>query len=609
MVDFKMNGNGHTFATFVLTFLFTLHISTASAQRNDIETVHYTLSVDEKDFEHFIISLRIQNHRGGNLTLSMPHWSPGSYRMRDYAQNVRNLRAYDDDGGSLPVLKIDEHSWRIEQAGKSVRVEYTVEPAYEPWSRGGLDSTYALVEGPSTFLYVKNKRDTPVSVTYKLPTGWKMATPLRSATSTNTFYADNYDDFIDSPAQMGQFQKLGFLLDDVSIELIVHGRSRFSADSLVWMVKQICRYQTELFQELPVNRYLFFYNLLPGNRSGGGLEHANSTSIGLAGERLARDILSAAEVTAHEFFHLWNVKRIRPEIFTHYDYSRAARCRSLWFVEGVTSYYEALTLLRSSLWEQTEFIEEMERQIEILQETNERKQISVEDASWFTWERGYAHNGVSYYNKGELLGLLLDLKIRQLTENRVSLDEVMIAMNERFGKKQQGYRPGDILATINELCEGDLTGFFANYVSGTEELPYPEVLQYAGMEVSLHSRWMPSVGGLLLAGRRNRVISVEQGSPLTLAGLKRRDFLLKANGVNIVSMRQFYALVRKQKIGAEMQLRILRGKRFIDLILKIGKRERVQCEIEAVENPTKRQLQIRQGWLQGRTRRVERMSQ
>jgi predicted metalloprotease with PDZ domain len=241
------------------------------------------------------------------------------------------------------------------------------------------------------------------------------------------------------------------------------------------MVQRICEYQIDLMGDLPFTKYVFLYHFNLGFGSG-GLEHLNSTTISLSAPMLKDSVTTGASVTAHEFFHLWNVKRIRPKALGPFDYSQPVRTKALWFGEGVTSYYADLTQVRTGLITPQLFLYLQARQIRILQTNPDRLQTSVEKASWEIWERGYGSAGVNYYNKGQLLGLLLDLRLRRETGNKKSLDDLFRYLNENYAKQGKGFKEDELPEIAGNIAGQDVSDFFAKYVAGVDELPYQEYL-------------------------------------------------------------------------------------------------------------------------------------
>lgn len=570
-----------------------------NSRENDGEIIHYVLGIDET-YQFFNVKITIENSGSEPLIFRMPRWSPGAYRLRDYADNVVTFEAFNRNHKNLNVQKISADGWQVVPDGGYLAVEYQVEPAFETWSQGALDSSYALAEGPSVFMYVDGKTHLPATVEYRVPQNWQAASPLKPI-GDGRFYADNYDTLIDAPAQLGNFARYQFAVNNTPIELVFDGNSDFSVDSFLVMTKKICEYQIDFFNEIPFERYVFFYKLLPGRSSGGGLEHANSTTIGLSAERLSTNVLSAAEVTAHEFFHVWNVERIRPKVFESIDYSAVERTNALWFSEGVTSYYEALTLLRTNLWSEERFLTEMERQIEQLLETGDRRETSVEEASHLIWERGYIHRGVSFYNKGALLGLLLDLNMRHVTRNRVSLDDLMRFMNWWFAKENVGFEDDDIRRAVNALTQNDFSRFFDNYVAGTRELPFEEALSFAGFSTTITTNWVASIGDVIFVGPRNRIVYIEEDSPISQSDVRKGDYLMQVDGIAIVSFSQFEEIVRRLEMGSQVTVTVSREDQQMQFSVVVGKKELADCEIELMNDTLELQQIIRRGWLEGWT--------
>ncbi|MFQ5705878.1 MAG: M61 family metallopeptidase [bacterium] len=579
--------------------LLGLFVAPLIAETPNFGTISYTVGIDETSYEFFRIRIEVSHLPSKTLTLRMPTWSPGAYRIRDYSKNVTNFKAFDKTHALLNVERIGVDSWQVKLQSDYALVEYEVEPAFEFWSGNSLDSTHALVQGPSSLMYLEGFESKPCLIKFEVPDGWGIVSSLNKSDSLN-YYAENYPILIDSPALLGRFKRYSFRLNNVPFYLILTGDISFQTEPFLKMVQGICEYQIAFFKEIPFEKYDFFFTFSP-RQFGGGLEHGNSTVIGLSSAKVSEDMTRVAEVTAHEFFHAWNVKRIRPKVFSANDYTKQARTKDLWFSEGVTSYYATLTLLRTGIWGESRFLDEMEQEIVRLQMNPDRHHSSVELASWAVWERGFDPSFISYYNKGQILGLLLDLKIRAITNNRFSLDDVMRFMNWWFAKPGVGFAEGDIKRMVNTVSQTDLSGFFEKYVAGTVELPYQEILAAAGLTIDLTSDWVPDIGEFLLVGPRNRVVTVEANSPAEAAGLRRRDYLVQIDDAKVSSLKQAREIVRSKKIGSELHLKVLRNNVELTLPVEVGKKEIVTCEIRHADNPAPLQARIFEGWLKGMT--------
>jgi len=591
----------------ILLVGFALSFQGATAQGRDFRyggpRLYYELTVKKGTWDRFFVSIQIENNPRERLVFAMPAWMPGAYVLMHFGKHVQNFRAFDGKGNPLRANPLDQQTWEV-QAGKSalVKVSYEVKVSPRGFMGRALTEKHAQVNGPAVFMYVKGWEDLPVTVRYRYPKGWRLATGLEATETPGVFTAPNYDVLVDAPAAIGTFRQYEFEVGGVPHYVVVDGEGEFDTEAFLDCIQRIVRYQTtELFGDIPYRKYVFIYRLYPGRRGGGGLEHRNSTVIGLSAVRMKEDATSAASVTAHEFFHLWNVKRIRPRGLGPFDYTRDARTTALWFCEGVTSYYANLTLVRTGIWSEEKFLESQARQIAMLQSTPERLETSVAMASWNTWERGYGVEGLSYYNKGQLLGLLLDLSIRHVTDNRRSLDDVLRFLNRWFAKFDEPYDERDLLRAVNGITNADFTEFFDKYVYGTVELPYEKVLGYAGIAVTLSKKRVPYIGRIAVLGRKNRIFGVSEESPLGQAGVRNRDFLLAVDGQKITGSEDIRRIVRGKKEGEALTVEVERAGRVLTFEVTVEGRDEYECELTPIPNPTEKQRRIREGWLKGIT--------
>lgn len=563
--------------------------------------IAYEVSVDEENWDGVKVTTLAEDLPDTAVTVVMPRWSPGAYVLQDYGENVEDFQAFDVFGKPLPVVRLDRQRWRIGglRSGyfrATYRVRYPMR-----FGQRNIDTTHALIEGPMTFVYLQGYRRQPLSVSFDFPAEWKIATALKPVRSGGyDYWAEDYDTLIDTPVELGNFEEFQFTVSNVRFDVAVDGPIAFNVDRFLLVLRKICQYQAELFGYLPFEHYQFIYHIRPGPRGGGGLEHLTSTTITLSGQRMAEDPANAAEVTAHELFHAWNVKRIHPKVLGPFDYLFEPRTKALWFSEGVTSYYAALTLVRTGIWSQQRFLKHLAEQIERLQSNPDRLKTSVEEASWRIWERGYRHPGISYYNKGELLGLLLDLEIRASTSGRRSLDDVMRLLNWWYARRSVGFEETDLERAVSAVAEADFSSFFDRYVAGTVELPYAEAFAAAAYEVSIDSTWAPTIGEVVFVGGDRRVIRVEEGSPADNAGLRRGDRLVSLAGKPIQSYAQYDSTVAALTIGSEVPLKVRRQDVSLELIVRVGRKQKVSAAIRPVAQPTPEQLALRQHWLTGK---------
>jgi predicted metalloprotease with PDZ domain len=525
----------------------------------------------------------------------MPAWAPGAYRIVTYGKALKNLKASRPGGTeALPVKAVDEQTWEVDSDGAPV-FAVTYELAVE---RSRMDADHCYVAGPDTYLYVEGRKDLPCRVRFKLPAGWDVGTGLDK--DGDVYHARDYDTFIDCPTELGKFERLAFQEDGATYELVIHAKGPVDGPRLVSMCRKIVVEQNRIFGGPPFKRYVFVYHFRDGV-GGRGLEHLNSTDISMSYAAIRAQPLLAASVTSHEYFHLWNVKRIRPFELGPFDYARPVRTKALWFCEGVTSYFGDRTLARVGIWTEPGYFAHLAQEIETLQNNPDRKVTPIEQASWTVWDRKDWPR-VDYYNKGELLGLLIDLRMRSESANAKTFDDVMRHLYERYvtgpaaagkGWIGVGFPEDGVLRALNEVSGKDWTGFYDRHVRGVEELPYADVLRPAGLEPTIAVTRSPDLGVEL---RGTVVMSVPAGGAAEQAGLRANDRITALGGEE-VTRSNLREILGKREPGEEVVLKLLRGEAPLDATLKIGVRERTSCRLQRAENPTPAQKKLLDAWL------------
>lgn len=451
-------------------------------------TIRYQVGLSRPADHTFHIGMTIPGVRG-NVTVQMAAWD-ALYQIRDFAHHVSEMRASDASGRDLRVNRLDKQTWRIEGSG-DVNVQYA---SY--WDENGpfgtqLDAEHAFLNLAMVLCYVPDRisEDTIVRFDGVAP-GWRVAVELPPADGAdgapNAYAAANYGALADAPVEIGRFDEVRFTAGGRPIRVVLHGDA-VDRSRLINTLTSIVNYETGLMGESPFREYLFLCHI--GRRyGGGGMEHSNSAAIGVdSGATLAN-------VSAHEFFHLWNVKRIRPQSLEPLDRRGEMWTPSLWFAEGVTNTYASYTLVRTGLWSKSEFLEDLSAQISALESRPAHRWQSAEESSLTTWFDKYAlYNrpefSVSYYDKGQLLGVGLDLTIRDATDNRASLDDVLRRLNQQYAQRgrfyadSQGVRMAaeDVIRQAKPDANADLSDFFGRYVAGTDDLPYEQWLSVAGL--------------------------------------------------------------------------------------------------------------------------------
>ncbi|MGH9817129.1 MAG: M61 family metallopeptidase, partial [Candidatus Acidiferrales bacterium] len=454
--------------TALVTWCFALALPAAA-------TIEYRVSVAEPSKHILRVTMTIPRVKE-SVDVQMPAWN-GLYQIRDFASRVMEVKAHDGDGKPLAVAKRDTMTWQI-SGGESAVVSYRVF-----WDDPGpfatqLDSEHAFLNLAMVLFYVPDRRDEETRVTFSdLPAGWEVAVALEPGGQAAAFRAAGYDALVDAPVEIGKFERFRFTVGRARIRVVVHGTS-WRRETLEAKLKRIVEYQVKLMEDAPFKEFLFIYHFDSG---GGGMEHANSTAIFTAGDA------NVEGISAHEFFHLWNVKRIRPNTLEPVDYTRVNITRALWFAEGVTNTYEAYTLLRTGMRSAQDFYAGLAGEITQLEARPASRWKSAEEASLDAWledNRVYRRPelSISYYNKGEILGVLLDILIRDATDNRKSLDHVMRYLNTEYAQRGRYYEDSEgIRAAMERIAAVSFADFFARYVAGAEPLPYEDTLRRAGL--------------------------------------------------------------------------------------------------------------------------------
>ncbi len=476
--------------------------SLAAATTDVAAPLRYTVKFPEPQTHYAEIVVDVPTDGRPAVTLMMPVWTPGSYLVREYARHVENFSARGADGKALEVSKTRKNRWTIQTGGaERVQVSYRVYAREMGVQSSWIDAGFALLNGAATFLTLaEDAGPRPHEVALILPPGWlKSFTGLPDAPGggAHRFVAPDFDTLVDCPIYAGNPAVYEFQVDGKPHYLVNEGEHGvWDGPRSARDVEAIVRVQRDFWGSLPYDKYIFF-NLL--TESGGGLEHKNSTVLMASrwATRRRADYLGWLNLVSHEYFHTWNVKRMRPAELGPFDYENEVTTRSLWIAEGFTSYYDRIFVRRAGLCTVEEFlagdppgaaaeVDRTRNDIEVLHDTPGRLVQPLESASYDAWIKFYrrdentANTGISYYTKGAVVAFLLDARIRAATNGAKSLDDLMRLAYERFSGAQ-GYTPEQFRALASEVAGTDLSGFFARTLESTEELDYTEALQQFGL--------------------------------------------------------------------------------------------------------------------------------
>ena len=563
----------------------------------------------------------------------MPVWTPGSYLIREFERHVQDFAATDGAGQPLKWEKISKNTWRVSTNGaREWHATYRVYANELSVRTSELNSDHAFWNNANLLMYLDGFLKSPSTVRVLAPDVWKVATGLPGVPGQrNTFRAENFDVLYDSPFEVSNFKSLLFNVKGVPHRIVIDGEGNYDPERMRRDVQKMVETQVQLMGgEVPYRDYTFILHLR--SNAGGGLEHLNSAALGyprfgfkiVEGDRATssapntttqpeRDYRGFLSLVSHEFFHLWNVKRIRPDALGPFDYTQENYTKLLWVAEGLTDYYADVVLRRAGLITEKEFLSATARAIQNLQNTPGRKVQSVEESSFDSWIKYYRqdensiNSQVSYYDKGAILGLLLDLEIRKRSNGGKSLDDVMRYLYTEFFKKVRNYTPADFQRASEMMAGSSLEEFFAKYVGGTEELDYNAALAAAGLRLETGiapDDDKPLEKTLLGAdveedGARLLVRRVYAGSPAYDQGLNTGDQIVALDNMRVT--KDFLnARLAEKKPGDLINLTIFRFDNLSTLLIKLGERKEGTYRITALPNQTEIQKQIYSAWLGSR---------
>lgn len=452
--------------------------------------IRYRVVIDQPQTQYARVEIDADTRGKRSLDFAMPAWRPGRYEILDPAGGVTGVTARTPEGRPLEIERIDKQTWRVPAVGTPQRVilEYRLYANELGLRTRHIDDTHAFLSGSAALMYVDKRRAEPVSLVLDVPADWRIATGLDAVPGRpRTFAAPSYDVLIDCPIEAGEHAARRFGAADRDFDVVIWGGGGYDIERITRDLRTLVEEQCRFWGDAPFGRYVFLIHAMHG--AGGGTEHLNSTIMQVgrdfhAPEKNYRDFLLLA---SHEFFHTWNVKRLRPAGLVPYDLTRENYTDLLWVAEGTTSYYEALLLARCGLLKPRQYFKHLSELIESHEKRPGRREQSLADSSFDAWVKfNKPHDDsfnttVSFYSKGELVSLLLDLELRGQTGNRVSLDDVLRDLYRRFPLSGKGFSSDDLLKALNTASAQDFGDFFRRYVNGTDELPLEAALQHAGL--------------------------------------------------------------------------------------------------------------------------------
>jgi predicted metalloprotease with PDZ domain len=592
-------------------------------------TIHYTITPKDLAAHLFEVVLTVERPAEDGQVLSLPAWIPGSYMIREFARNIVRIRA-ESGGKKVSLKKVDKHTWRAAPCDGQLTLTYEVYAWDLSVRAAHLDQTHGFFNGTSVFLAIQGQENLPHIVDIRRPEGdeykaWRVATALPELKAKRygfgTYIAANYDELIDHPVEMGTFDLATFKAHGVPHDIIITGRvpnldmARIAAD-----LQKICETQIALFEpktkRAPMQRYVFM-TMAVGDGYG-GLEHRASTALICSRadlpvkgqETMSEGYRTYLGLCSHEYFHTWNVKRIKPAAFAPYDLRTEGYTSLLWLFEGFTSYYDDLALVRSGVIDEAAYFKLVAKTVNGVLRGSGRTKQSVAESSFDAWVKYYRQDEnapnaiVSYYTKGSLIGLALDLTIREQTNGRKSLDDVMRTLWQRYGRdfyegkaRGIGVTEQEVEALFDEVTGLKLKRFFDRYVRGTDDLPFDKLFAPFAVAVTDERKDAKASLGVRTSkdGNDCKLANVYEGGPAHKAGLSAGDILVAIDGLRATHA-NLDTLLGRYRAGDKVSIHAFRRDELMDFTVTLSKGDAPQVAFAAESKPAA-QARARARWL------------
>jgi predicted metalloprotease with PDZ domain len=598
--------------------------------------IRYTILAKHPAAHLFEVTITLDSPVKTGQRFMLPAWIPGSYMIREFARNIGSVIACAGEQ-IIACEKIDKCTWQCAPCEGALTITYDVY-AWDLSVRGAhLDESHGFFNGASVFMLAEGFRDSPCEINIMRPQGekyakWQIASALSAKNASNglsikdfgIFTAASYDELIDHPVEIGTFTRTAFEACGVTHHIVLTGKHRADMTRLANDFKKFCEAQIRLFEPEtatpPMREYWFLVTVVGDGF--GGLEHRASTALIVSRDDLPlandkhvsagyRKVLSLA---SHEYFHTWNVKRILPEAFTPYPLAHEAYTRQLWFFEGITDYFDDLMLVRAGLITPLQYLEIEAENIGRVHSQAGRTKQSVAESSFDAWIKYYRQDEnsvnsiVSYYQKGALVGLALDLLIRDKTNNAASLDDVMRALWNRYGKMAIGVPEGAIEEITNEIAGADLSAFFARAVHGTEDIDLASALATVAIQLSWRSNGnatgskaaetaIASLGAKISNDSNGdaKLAQVFSGGAALAAGLSAGDTIIAIDGLR-VNASNLERRLKTYDVGASLPIIACRRDEMMTLTLTLQAQATMTCVLTLNDNPTSAKVR-RESWL------------
>jgi len=615
----------HSRKLFIALAFITILSSVAAAQEPSLKSISYRLSMSRPASHLFEVAILVEvpdQLKDKPLEFQMAKWSPGRYGVFDFAKNVQEFRAAAEDGATRPVTRVDDQTWSVAPLGSAtLNISYKVFGNDLSGTFSQLDNRHANYNGGSIFMYVVGHKPDPVKLTIEPPANWKIINGRTQRAGQTEWQFANWDVMIDTPTEIApDWTHDIFQVNGKRYHVVVHsfGPEGGKRPALVRDIEKIVRAEVAMWGAPEFEEYTFLIHFAADDHSGDGMEHLTSTQIiepGALGEPGVYE--GALGTVSHEFFHVWNVKRLRPQELGPWDFTRPLSTRGLWVAEGFTNYYGHLMLRRAGLWDEKRFLDREAQTIKGIESAPGSRLMSAEESSLsapFIDDAPHAqltnleNTSISYYPKGELIGMVMDLLVRGRTNGKASLDDIMRDMYEAFYLKSsnssyylrgRGYLTEDLARVASQRAGFDLSDFFKRHVRSVEVLPYEEAFAYVGLRLVKTQAKEPFDAGLSLQFEDSRVAMIENvrnNSPAENAGLQANDEIVSLAGKGVTKDSWLKTLAR-YKPGDSVPVVVRRDRRTINANIVLRQPERFDYKIEERPETTAEQRQLRAAWL------------
>lgn len=568
--------------------------------------ISYTVTFPEAQAHYADIEMHISQLNQKTLVLKLPVWTPGSYLVREFSKNVEIFSA-ETGGKPIAFKKTRKNWWSINTAGiTSITVKYKVYCNEISVRTSAVDVSHGFLSTSGMFMYPEGMLHQPSTIHIIPYQGWtKVSTSLEMVNNDAfTLHSPDYDILFDSPIEVGNQDVFGFNAAGVKYEVAMYGSGSYDKERLKKDMAKIVEQETAVYGENPNKHYVFIVHNYA--RGGGGLEHLSSTVLGASRDAYASETgyQNFLSLVAHEHFHLWNVKRLRPIVLGPFDYDNENYTTDLWIAEGFTAYYEDIILRHANIITADNYLNVLSNDINLVENQPGRKVQTVAEASYDAWIKAYrpnensANTTISYYSKGSVIGMLLDLEIINDSHAKYSLDDVMKYMYTEYYKKlKRGYTDAEFKQGLEKFAGKNLDGFYKKYVYGLDDLDYNKYLGYAGYKLTdtLATSNNPSLGVTLTNINNKAVVAtVLRDGAAWIAGINTDDELTEIDGHAITNTTN---MLDGKKPGDKITVTLNRDGLLLTLQVTLLRNAQVKYKIDTQPTVTPQQTIVRNKWL------------